>query len=212
MTSTHGRRRRLAGGVLAALLGLTVLSGCSDDETSPPDASSGTGTTAGGPSASATVGAAAGPGEQATAYPVPATPSPSALPALGTRENGEWTLVLNAVRRVSDEALLVEATLTAKKNAGLLVGLEESGYVYVKGSLNPALEFSAVTVLAPGAPTEYLVMRDSEGRCACTQGVNTIKQGEALAVYAMVSSPPDAQTVTVVVRGFAPFKDIAVVS
>lgn len=188
------------------LLGVACLAGCSDDAPAPPATQSDSSSTS--PPTASDV-AAAGSGQVATAFPVPATPSPSPLPALGTRENADWTLVLNGVRRLSPDSLLVEATVTPKKATGVLTGLEESGYLYLKDTVKPSLEFSAVTVLAQGSPVEYRVMRDEAGACACTQGVNNLKQGDDLAVYAVVTAPRDATSVTVVVRGFAPFAQVA---
>lgn len=111
--------RRLAPALLCAL----VLAGCSDDGGSPE----GAGATA-QPSASASVpSTAAQPGEAASLFPVPPSPSPETLPDLGTRRGDGWTFTLNGVRRTGDQQVVVEGTLMTHGNPFVFGGLDRSG-------------------------------------------------------------------------------------
>ena len=159
-------------------------------------------------------GSVAAPSGTATAYPVPASASPSTLPAVATRSNAEWTYTLNTVRRIAPGELSVEGTLVSKAS-GTLTGLEEPGYAVRKGTdgkLDSTYEVSAISVTVPGDSTVYLPMRDDTGRCACTQGLVTIKVRQPYAVYTVVSAPAAATSVTVTVRGLAPFTNVPVAS
>jgi hypothetical protein len=146
----------------------------------------------------------------------PASATAEALPSLDSRTNGPWTVVLNGVRRSGDGSVVVTATLTnTTSTTQLFRGFEEPGYALRKGSdgkLNNTYEFSAVTLTVPGATTQYQVMRDGSGACACTQGLMSVEHGQSQAVYAYVTAPSGAATVTVTVQGFAPFLGVQVQS
>lgn len=173
--------------------------------TGEPAASPETGTSASpGPTAAA-------PGQQATTYPVPADAEASPLPDLGTAQAG--TLTLNAVRRMSDDALVVEGTFTASGNA-VLTDLAEVGYKVreMDGERPFTYEFSAVSVTVPGNPVVSLPLRDEKGFGACAQGIPGVDGGESIGVYTYVTAPADASAVTVNVAQFAPFVDVPVSS
>jgi hypothetical protein len=199
-------------GAMAVLVGLAV-AGCQGDGSGSPGSSS-------SPSGSAGSGAGAGvaatAGRTATAYPVPASATPEQLPSLGSRTDGRWTLVLNGVRRSGEGAVVVTGTLTnSSPSKQLFSGFEEAGYSLRKGpdgKLNSTYEFSAVTLTVPGSTTQYQVMRDGSGVCACTQGVISVDKGISQAVYAVVTAPAQALVVTVTVAGFAPFTGVQVQS
>lgn len=206
-------RRRLPALALAAT-GALLLAGCTDGgDAEPADepAAEASAQPSAETSSSADAPSAAGPGEQASAYPAPASASPSPLPDLGTRRAGDLTLTLNAVRRASPDAVVVEATLAASSNIPLF-DLAEPGFKLreVDGEQPNTYEFSAVTLAAPGDPQVYLPLRDDQGSCACTQGIQFLDGGQTMGVYTYVTAPDDASTVTVNVTPFAPFPDVRV--
>ncbi|MDQ1306179.1 MAG: hypothetical protein QG671_2011 [Actinomycetota bacterium] len=223
----RGRRARAltVGVLLFAGLGL---SGCqSGGATSVPSsgptsdaASASDGEGAAG--ASGTVGSsgrAAEPGQTATAYPAAASATAKALPSLGSAASGIWTLTLNGVHRTSKDSVVVTATVTnTSSDVGFYVGgnVQEEGYdirTHADGKWESPEEFSAVTITVKGSATQYQVLRDDKGYCACTQGLHrNVKSGSSIAVYAYVTAPPEVTTVTVTVQGFAPFTGIPVQS
>lgn len=197
------RPARSRGLLVGATAVFALLAGCTDEPAASPE-----------PGTSASPGpTAAAPGQQATTYPVPADAEASPLPDLGTAQAGTLTLTLNAVRRVSDEALVVEGTLTASENT-VLTDLAEVGYKVreMDGERPFTYEFSAVSVTVPGDDVVYLPLRDEKGFCACTQGILGVDGGESIGVYTYVTAPPDASSVTVNVAQFAPFVDVPVSS
>lgn len=194
----------LAAGCAAALV---LLVGCTNDGEDPTAQPS----SAGSSSPDAAKTSPAPLDTPASAYPAPASAQPEALPDLGTRSGKGLTLTLNAVRRVSEQAVVVEGTLSATKNTPLF-DLAEPGYRIreVDGERPNTYEFSAVTLAVPADPLVYQPLRDPDGFCACTQGILALDAGQSMGVYTYVTAPAQADTVTVTVRGFAPFPGVTV--
>jgi len=202
----RGGARVLAVTLLAGL----AVAGC----TGGGSGSSGAAGTSGASGAGAGGPAAAEPGREPTAYPVPASATPAPLPSLGTRTGGRWVLTLNEVRRSGAGAVVVTATVsTATSSSEVFKDFAEPGYATredAAGKLASTHEFSGVTLTVPGSTTQYQVMRDADGICACTQGLISVDKDRPQAVYAYVTAPPGASTVTVNVQGFAPFTGVRV--
>jgi hypothetical protein len=201
---TAGRRAVVLATMAALAL---VLAGCSSDD--QPDASA---TPGAGGGSSAAVSAA--PGAAATAYPVPADAKPQALPSLGTREGDGYTVTINSLQRVGPQAGLLTATITADRS-GPMQAFTEPGYNVLldpqtKKPLGGTYDFSAVTVATKGDAAVYQVMRDEQQRCACTTGMLSVQADVPFGVYAYVTLPKDADTVTVSVKGLPPFTDVPV--
>lgn len=207
MPGTTARSRSvLAGALIAGIL----MTGCSDDGGSDPRPQS-SGASAGTSNGSGNGSVAAQPGTEASTYPIPASVTASPLPDLGTRTAGKLTLTLNAVRRVSPEAVVVEGTLTAASNTPLF-DLAEPGFKVrqVAGERPNTYEFSAISLTTAGDTTVYLPLRDDKGFCACTQGIQFLDGGESMGVYTYVTAPEGATTVSITVAMFAPFTDVQV--
>lgn len=195
---------RMVAGSAAMLAGLLALTACSDD-----DSPKGPGVS-GSPAPSTGV-SAGGPSGQASAYPVAPSAVASPLPVIGSGSNGSWSFDLNSVTAAGPGQLLVVGTLRSK-DSPIVSGFQETGFEYTKqldGRIVLSSDFSAVTVTAPGDSTVYQPVRDSSRACACTRG-GLIKKGEPYPIYVLVTAPPSATTVTVMVSGFAPFKNVPV--
>lgn len=210
MLDHPGRTQLLA---LVAVAAAVVLSGCTggDDPAGQPTAP---GSSDGSGSSARPGASAAGPGVQASTFPVPAGVQPSALPSLGSRAARDLTYTLNAVRRVSPQAVVVEGTLTAKSNTALR-DLAEPGFRSRDiggGKSEDTYEISGVTLTTPGDAKVYLPLRDEKGFCSCSQGVIGLDAGESMGVYTYVTAPEDATSVTVTVAPFGAFPDIPVTS
>ena len=193
----------------AGLVALGALASCTSGEPAPAPTSA---ISPASSDATGREGEAAEPGEQATAYPVAGEATPAPVPDLETIATGEWTLTLNGVDRVSDQALLVTATMTSN-GPGVFRGFEEPGYslrMNDEGKLDNTYEFSAITLTAGAGPAVYQVMRDANGICACSQGVLDIEPGQPTAVFAYVTAPAEATTVDVTVAGIGTFTGLEV--
>ncbi|MFJ4778684.1 hypothetical protein [Streptomyces sp. NPDC088762] len=122
----------------------------------------------------------------------------------------------------------LEVIATAPGPAGVVLEInsavrDEDGYVTVSGQIkntgstpfsqiaalrgdektaSPASVAGATLVDAAGKK-RYLVLRDTEGRCACTTGLSIVKSGESVPFFAQFPSPP--ATTTEVVFGLPTF-------
>lgn len=196
--------------VVVCALGALALSGCSSG--------------AGGPSAPAVPGSAAGAGlsRAATstaapgrAYPVPASATPSPAPALATRHARDgWVFTLSSVRRVADDRIVVEGALDGTNATSNFSVWTESGFRTLKdrgGAVTDGLngEFSAVSLSVAGDATTYLPVRDQDNLCLCTRlGPVTVKG--TTPVYVVMSAPKAADEVTLAVSGAGTFPKLRV--
>ncbi|MFB6615351.1 hypothetical protein ACFCV9_14230 [Streptomyces sp. NPDC056367] len=53
---------------------------------------------------------------------------------------------------------------------------------------------AGATLVDTAGKKRYYVLRDTEGRCACTIGLSVIKAGESVPVFAQFPAPPTATT------------------
>ena len=215
---TDPSRQVLAVGLVAAMV---ALAGCSagdgGERPSPGDAGpagSGQASPAGfGQPSPAGSGqpSPAGSGGAVQSFPIPASAEASPLPGLGTRQAGDLTFTLNAVRRVSPESVVVEGTLTAASNT-VLSDLAEPGFAVraVGGERPSTYEISAVSLSVPADPKVYLPLRDEKGFCACTQGIQSLASGQSMGTYTYVTAPAGARAVTITLAKFASFPTVPV--
>ncbi|MFG2877784.1 hypothetical protein ACGFYU_22765 [Streptomyces sp. NPDC048337] len=121
-----------------------------------------------------------------------------------------------------------EVIATSQGPAGVMLEInsavrDQDGYVTVSGQIkntgstpftqiaalrgdeknaSPASVAGATLVDAVGKK-RYLVLRDTEGRCACTTGLSIVKSGESVPFFAQFPAPP--ATTTEVVFGLPTF-------
>ncbi|MDD9378544.1 hypothetical protein M8Z33_18150 [Streptomyces sp. ZAF1911] len=136
----------------------------------------------------------------------PQQPAPTASKGSGPLEviataqgPSDIILELNSAVRNQDGYVTVSGQIknTGSKtfsNFGTLRGEERTA--------SPGSVAGASLVDAVGKK-RYLVLRDTEGRCACTTGLLNIKGGESVAFFAQFPSPP--ATTTEVVFGLPTF-------
>ncbi|MET9854732.1 hypothetical protein ABZY57_17520 [Streptomyces sp. NPDC006450] len=136
----------------------------------------------------------------------PQQPAPSASKNSGPLEviataQGPSSLVLeiNSAVRDQDGYVTVSGQIknTGSERVTSLGALRGEERTASPGSVAGASLVDAV------GKKRYLVLRDTEGRCACTTGLASIKGGESVAVFAQFPSPP--ATTTEVVFGLPSF-------
>lgn len=60
---------------------------------------------------------------------------------------------------------------------------------------------------------KYLVVRDAQKKCVCSNGVDSIRKGGSSNAWAKFPAPPDTvQKITVVVPGFEPIESVPITS
>lgn len=170
--STHGN---LAVGMVAALA--LALTGCGGADKSDKPA---------GPTAAKPQGSAGTSPSGATKSDAP---PPSQILATVNGEAG-MALTINKAARDAGGFLTVEGQL---KNTG--------GTPYVNtapwrgNELNASgVSVAGVTLVDKLGKKRYYVLRDTDGRCLCTTGLNIIDPGQTVPFFAQFPAPPAATT------------------
>ena len=70
-----------------------------------------------------------------------------------------------------------------------------------------------VHLIDAGSKKKYLVVRDAQKKCICSQGVDAIRKGGRSNAWAKFPAPPETvQKITVVVPGFEPVEGVPITS
>lgn len=114
------------------------------------------------------------------------------------------TVILNArvepAQRTEDSVTgQIGSELSDGQNQELTTGTSEDGSV-----------FDGVALIDPEGRKKYLVARDSEGRCVCSNQLSSefIGQGPVNLEATLSAPPPDVQRVNVLVPGVKTFTDV----
>jgi hypothetical protein len=71
----------------------------------------------------------------------------------------------------------------------------------------------AVHLIDAANKKKYLVVRDAQKKCVCSEGVKSLRKGGQSNVWAKFPAPPDSvQKITVVVPGFEPVEGVPITS
>ncbi|PWK67772.1 hypothetical protein BCL76_10888 [Streptomyces sp. CG 926] len=160
---------------VAAVLAL-VLVGCGSSE-KPKDAEK--------PSASQSQGSAS---QKST----PATGGSVAPPEVIATTQGQSGIVLeiNSAERDQDGYLTVNGQI---KNTGSTPFAQTAAWRGDEKTASPA-SVAGATIVDNAGKKRYYVLRDTEGRCACTTGLMVIKAGESVPFFAQFPAPPTSTT------------------
>ncbi|MFD3541736.1 hypothetical protein ACFWUQ_19880 [Streptomyces sp. NPDC058662] len=108
-------------------------------------------------------------------------------------------LEINSAVRDHDGYVTVSGQI---KNGGSAVFSQIAALRGEEKTASPASVAGATLVDTLGKK-RYLVLRDTEGRCACTTGLTFLKSGESVPIFAQFPAPPT--TTTEVVFGLPTF-------
>ena len=68
-----------------------------------------------------------------------------------------------------------------------------------------------VHLIDAGNKKKYLVVRDAQKKCVCSNGVDSLRKGDRSNAWAKFPAPADAvQKITVVVAGFEPVENVPI--
>lgn len=192
-------RRPVAAGLALAAVLVAGLGGCTSDESEP----------SGEPKAPSPIPAS---GE---AEPIPeGGQAPQALPELATASGAEpgTQLTVHELRRSDEDTVRLVFTV-ANHGPGQWVFLNrftEPGLVRDKS----ISEVSGAYLIDQDANLKYLVLRDTENACICSERVPTVLNEERqFTAFAEFPAPPEkVKSVTVVVPLFNPLQDVPISS
>lgn len=145
------------------------------------------------------------------AVATPAAPAAPVLPAGIASADGEAvgvTATIKELKRSSGGTVSLKFVIT--NGAGTAVS---AGYNFGDPD-NSVVDFGSiggVQLIDPVGRKKYFVVRDSEKKCVCSQGVKDIAPGASVNLWAKFAAPPlDVQKVTVIIPHFSPMDDVPI--
>ncbi|WP_405529344.1 hypothetical protein OG592_15570 [Streptomyces avidinii] len=161
--------------VVAAVLALT-LAGCGSNE-KPKDSQK--------PAASQSQGST----PQKSAPATGGSAAPAEVIATTQGQSG-IVLEINSAERDQDGYLTVSGLI---KNTGSTPFAQTAAWRGDEKTASPA-SVAGATIVDNAGKKRYYVLRDTEGRCACTTGLMVIKAGESVPFFAQFPAPPTSTT------------------
>ncbi|MCY0925894.1 hypothetical protein OTB20_06680 [Streptomyces sp. H27-H1] len=122
------------------------------------------------------------------------------LEVIATAQGPSGVLMeINSAARDQDGYLTVSGLI---KNTGSSTFAQMATWRGDEKTASPG-SIAGATVVDTAGKKRYYVLRDTEGRCACTTGLTTIKVGESVPFFAQYPAPPT--TTTEIVFGLPSF-------
>ena len=190
---------------VASVLAAALLGGCSVE---------------GGETKTVTVQQPAGGGAGKSAPSAPAeTPTPAEAPAEASLAQGEGTVDAVPIRFTITElrrrgpTVIVNARVEALRPEGEVAGqISQSFSDGQNQEGDDASSFDGVALIDPKARKKYLVARDSEGRCLCSNslGGQFVDQAPANLEATLTAPPADVDRVDVLIPNIKTFADVPI--
>jgi hypothetical protein len=190
--------------IAPVILLAAVLAACPKKEPAPANTASSapaTSTTAPAPPAAST------PATTTTAAAAPAVAAPAGI-ASADGETSGVKVVVQELKRTSGGTVSLKFTITngSDKRVG-------TGYTFADKD-HEALDYGSVggvQLVDEAGQKKYFVVRDTAGKCVCSQGVKEISEGETSSLWARFPAPPDTvQKITVIIPHFQPMDDVPI--
>ena len=145
-------------------------------------------------------------GVSATSAAPAAKPAPVKPLAEARIDNPRLRVRLIEVKRVGPEVLAVTLLLSNPDlSAAVVPGPAFAAAPADAGSI------ADVTLIDEARSKKYFVMRDDQGRAACSQGIEAIPPGEELSVWARFPGPPAGiKRISVQISRLATFRDVPI--
>jgi hypothetical protein len=142
----------------------------------------------------------------ATPQAPPASPAPQAKPALASADGEKPGSRVEVVelKRASGGTVMLRFTMIndGDKDLSLYSG-------FIQPGTNDHSNISGVHLLDPVGKKKYLVVRDSQGKCDCSQGLGNVAPNSRINLWARFPAPPDnVEKIGVVVPHFSPMDDV----
>ncbi|MFJ7270095.1 hypothetical protein ACIQV3_26265 [Streptomyces sp. NPDC099050] len=130
--------------------------------------------------------------QESASQPVPTdAKEPAPVEVIATSQGPAGVILeINSAVRNQDGYLTVSGRI---KNTGSSTFSAMATWRGDEKTASPA-SIAGATVVDTAGKKRYYVLRDTEGRCACTTGLTPIKAGESVAIFAQYPAPPTSTT------------------
>jgi hypothetical protein len=179
------------------IVAIALFAACSKKEPAPSTATSATTATTPPPATVATTNTMA----------APAAAAPGGI-ASADGETSGVKVVVQELKRTSGGTVSLKFTITngSEKSVG-------SGYEFADKD-HEVIDHGSVggvQLIDEAGKKKYFVVRDTEGKCVCSQKIKDVKPGETENFWARFPAPPDnVAKITVIVPHFQPMDDVPI--
>jgi hypothetical protein len=152
------------------------------------------------PAAPSAIPQAPGPAAQ----PAPQAPQAKSALASADGETPGARVEVTELKRASGGTVMLRFAMIndGDKDLGLYSG-------FIQPGTNDHSNISGVHLLDPVGKKKYLVVRDSQGKCDCSQGLGNVAAKSRMNLWARFPAPPDnVEKIGVVVPHFSPMDDV----
>jgi hypothetical protein len=116
-------------------------------------------------------------------------------------------LDVTELKRTSGDTVMLKFTIVNE-------GDESLGFSHDFGDPQQGADYGTVGgihLVDAANKKKYLVVRDSDGKCLCSAGLDAIEVGKSRALWARFPAPPaDVQEISIVVPHFIPLDDVPI--
>jgi hypothetical protein len=117
-------------------------------------------------------------------------------------------VVVQELKRTSGGTVAMKFTITNGSDKAMGTGYnfaDKDHEIIDHGS------FGGVHLVDEAGKKKYFVVRDTDGKCVCSRGVNDLKPGGTANLWARFPAPPDnVAKITVIVPHFQPMDDVPI--
>jgi hypothetical protein len=164
--------------------------------------------------ATSTATSAAAPTATTAPAPAPASTGTAAAAnvpagiASADAETSGVKVVVQELKRTSGGTVAMKFTITNGSDKAMGTGYAFGDKDHEIADFNSV---GGVQLVDEAGKKKYLVVRDSAGKCVCSQGVKDLKPGGTANLWARFPAPPDnVAKITVIVPHFQPMDDVPI--
>jgi hypothetical protein len=138
------------------------------------------------------------------AQPAPqATPAKQAI-ATADGEKPGVRVEVTELKRVSGGTVMLRFAMINEADKEV-----SFGYDFAQKGTNDFANIGGVHLVEPVGKKKYLVVRDSQGACDCSQGLSRVAANSRMNLWARFPAPPDnVEKIAVVIPHFSPMDDV----
>ncbi len=133
------------------------------------------------------------------------TPPPAAALATADGEKPGMRVEVTELKRTSGGTVNLKFVMYNNSDK-----IANFGYEFSK-AVSDFASISDVTLIDEKNKKKYFVVRDSEGKCACSSGLKDLHPKDRVSLWAKFPAPPeDVQKISVVIPHFQPMDDVSI--
>lgn len=140
--------------------------------------------------------------------PAPDAAAPPGFVAFTDGEQVGVRFEVTELKRTSGGTVTLKFTLVNDSEKGVAFGYN---YGYGQSSVADFASIGGIHLVDAAGKKKYLVVRDGNGKCVCSQGLDTVGPGSRVNLWAKFPAPPeDVTRISVVIPHAIPLDDVPI--